>query len=243
MFLQITRKGQELSLVSPTPIAAEGLLPERGAVGRAPVAAPSLPWSKVAFDRLAGLAGLVFFAPVLLAIAALIWFTEGGPVLFGHERIGQGGRRFRCLKFRTMAVDADRMLREILASDPAARAEWQAQHKLSRDPRVSRLGALLRRTSLDELPQFWNVLRGEMSMVGPRPVVADELVHYGVHLAEYLAGPPGLTGLWQVSGRSNTTYAERVALDVEYVRSRSFARDLGIIVKTALVVLKRDGAR
>jgi exopolysaccharide production protein ExoY len=236
-------KGLRQGLMSAAGLPAGRLLPERATLPRPSAAVPAVPISKQVFDRAAAVFGLLFFAPFLIGVSLAIWLTEGGPVLFGHERIGRGGRRFRCLKFRTMAVNADQLLADLLARDPAARAEWEAQRKLAHDPRVSRIGALLRRTSLDELPQFWNVLRGDMSMVGPRPVVADELTHYGAHLAEYLAVQPGITGIWQVSGRNNTSYEERVAMDVDYVRNRSFLGDLRIVVKTAVVVLKRDGAR
>ncbi|MDE3079682.1 MAG: sugar transferase [Paracoccaceae bacterium] len=201
-----------------------------------------IPLSKAFFDKLAALCGLVFFAPFMLAIAVILRFSERGPVLFAHERIGQNGRPFRCLKFRTMAVDADDRLAELLRTDPAARAEWETSRKLSADPRVTSLGALLRRTSLDELPQFWNVLRGQMSMVGPRPVTAAELHHYQDRIDYYLAVRPGLTGAWQVGGRSTTTYAERVEMDVDYVRNWTFWRDMRIVLRTVAVVLHGKGA-
>jgi len=204
---------------------------------------PTVPLSKLIFDKVTAAIALVFFAPFLLIVAALILWTEGGPVVFGHERVGLGGRRFRCLKFRTMCKDADKRLDALLKSDPAARAEWQASRKLTNDPRISKLGAILRKTSLDELPQLWNVLRGDMSLVGPRPVVQDESQYYGIYFADYKSVMPGVTGLWQVSGRSDTTYDERVALDVRYVTERSFFGDIGIILKTVQVILKRDGAR
>ena len=202
-----------------------------------------MPLSKIVFDKLAAAGFLLFFAPFLLAITAALLLTEGGPVLFAHERIGRGGRKFRCLKFRTMVPDAEARLADLLACDPIARREWEATQKLTDDPRISCLGDTLRRTSLDELPQLWNVLRGDMSMVGPRPIVADERHFYDDHIADYLSVRPGLTGAWQVSGRSNTTYAERVAMDVDYVRNRSFARDLRIVLRTVSVVLGREGAR
>lgn len=205
------------------------------------IAAPAL-W-KLALDKGAAALGLLFFAPFLIGISLIILCVEGGPIFYAHERIGQGGRPFRCLKFRTMAVNADRLLADLLERDPAARREWQDTRKLARDPRISRLGAILRRSSLDELPQFLNVLKGEMSMVGPRPVVTEELHHYGPFLADYLSVRPGLTGLWQVSGRSDTSFEERVALDTRYVRSQSLVADLRILCRTVWVVLRGKGAR
>lgn len=200
------------------------------------------PISKRVFDRVLAAVLLLFFAPFLLLVAAVLLLSEGRPVFFAHTRVGLGGRAFRCLKFRTMVRDADARLQRLLESDPIARREWQATHKLAEDPRVSCVGDFLRRTSLDELPQLINVLRGEMSLVGPRPVVQDESVHYGEHFADYLSVRPGLTGEWQVSGRSNTTYAQRVAMDVAYVRNRSFLGDLWVLWRTLGVVLGRDGA-
>ncbi len=169
--------------------------------------------------------------------------AEGRPIFYGHQRIGHRGDAFRCWKFRTMVRDADKALQERLAADPALRAEWEATRKLTNDPRVRPLGRFLRRTSLDELPQLWNVLRGEMSMVGPRPVVREELGLYGRHAKAYMSVKPGLTGAWQVSGRSNTTYDERVALDVDYVQNATLWRDLRIVVKTVYVLAAQTGAR
>lgn len=205
--------------------------------------APTVPLSKRVFDKAMAAMALLFFAPFLVVVAAMILLTEGGPVVFGHERVGLAGRRFRCLKFRTMCRDADTRLEALLRADPQARAEWAANRKLTRDPRISKLGAILRKTSLDELPQLWNVLRGDMSLVGPRPVVEDEAQYYGVYFSDYKSVLPGVTGLWQVSGRSDTTYDERVALDVSYVHGRTFFGDVAIILKTVKVILKRDGAR
>lgn len=199
--------------------------------------------SKRAFDIVFSILALLFFAPVLLGIAALLKLREGGSVFFAHERVGRGGRRFRCLKFRTMVPDAEERLAAILKSDPVARAEWEASRKLTNDPRISCLGNFLRRTSLDELPQFINVLRGDMSVVGPRPIVAEEMVLYREHIVDYLAVRPGVTGLWQVSGRSDTTFDERVALDSRYVRSLSLVQDLRIVVRTVGVLLNQKGAR
>lgn len=199
--------------------------------------------AKRVFDRAAAAFLLVFFAPFLLVVAAVLLLSEGGPVLFGHERVGRGGRSFRCLKFRTMVPDAEARLAHLLACDPLARREWEATRKLTDDPRVSLIGHFLRRSSLDEMPQLVNVLRGDMSLVGPRPIPMDESVFYGEYFADYLSVRPGLTGAWQVSGRSNTTYMERVDLDVAYIRGRTFLGDIAILLRTVRVVLARDGAK
>jgi exopolysaccharide production protein ExoY len=198
--------------------------------------------AKAVFDRIFAALALLFFAPFLIVISMVIFFSDGGPILFRHKRVGRDGRTFNCLKFRTMANDAEQRLNAILEADPEARAEWEANQKLEDDPRITCVGEFFRKTSLDELPQFWNVLRGEMSVVGPRPIVADEARHYGENYRDYLSVRPGVTGLWQVMGRSRTTYAERVAMDVEYVRNRSFRMDISIILKTIKVMLARDGA-
>lgn len=201
-----------------------------------------MPLWKTALDKLGAVVLLLFFAPVFLIIGLTLKLREGGPIFFAHERIGLNGRPFRCLKFRTMVPDARERLEALLAADPIARREWEQTQKLTEDPRISCLGDTLRRTSLDELPQLFNVLRGEMSLVGPRPIVEDERHFYGDNIHEYLSVRPGLTGLWQVSGRSNTTYAERVALDVDYVRKHSLLTDLRILLRTVRVVLLREGA-
>ncbi|GBQ33070.1 sugar transferase [Gluconacetobacter sacchari] len=187
-------------------------------------------------------ATMLFLAmPVMLAIAVLVR-RDGGAALFGHDRIGENGRVFRCLKFRSMAVNADELLKTLLANDESARAEWNETQKLRRDPRITRLGRFLRATSLDELPQLLNILRGDMSLVGPRPIVRAEIERYGDNIAYYYATRPGLTGLWQVSGRSNTSYARRVALDSTYVRQWTFRKDVLILLKTIPAVLRHDGA-
>jgi len=199
-------------------------------------------WVHIGFDKCFALTALVFFLPLFVVVGLLLLIREGRPLFFGHERVGKGGRRFRCYKFRTMVPDARERLAALLESDPAAKAEWDANQKLENDPRVTCLGLFLRKSSLDELPQFWNVLRGDMAVVGPRPIVQDEAAHYGEHFAEFLSVRPGITGLWQVSGRSSTSYDERVALDLDYIRNRSLRRDLAIIAKTVKVVLTRNGA-
>lgn len=186
---------------------------------------------------------LCLFSPLLLVIALLIWRTDGAPVFFGHYRVGVNGRLFRCLKFRSMRLDSAAVLAEILRTDPAARTEWERDQKLLDDPRITSIGHVLRKTSLDELPQLFNVLRGDMHLVGPRPVTVSELTRYGKVRWHYVSVPPGITGLWQVSGRNNTSYDERVSLDRHYVESRSAALDVAILLKTVRVVLLREGAR
>jgi exopolysaccharide production protein ExoY len=186
---------------------------------------------------------LVVLSPTLLAVMALLWRADGLPVFFAHDRVGQDGRLFRCLKFRSMRRDADRLLARLLAEDPAAALEWQRDRKLTHDPRITAVGAFLRRTSLDELPQLLNVVRGDMHLVGPRPVTVAELSKYGDSRWHYVSVKPGMTGLWQVSGRNDTTYEERVALDRRYVESRSLVADVAILLRTVKVVLRREGAR
>jgi len=185
---------------------------------------------------------LIFFAPVMLLVALLIKLQDGGPILFGHTRIGYGGRSFKCLKFRSMVVDADARLQALLQSDPGARIEWERDHKLRHDPRVTAFGDFLRRSSLDELPQLFNVLRGEMSLVGPRPIVEAEKARYGRYFDLYCKVRPGITGLWQVSGRSSVSYRRRVALDVAYSRGRCLKLYFRILFATAPAVLARRGA-
>jgi Undecaprenyl-phosphate galactose phosphotransferase WbaP len=178
----------------------------------------------------------------LLGVIALVLRMEGGPVLYAQWRIGRHGRPFRCWKFRTMLPDAEAQLAELLAQNTVAREEWARDQKLRDDPRVTRIGQVLRRTSLDELPQLWNILRGEMSLVGPRPMLEDQQARYGAALTTCLSVRPGLTGLWQVSGRNRTTFAERVELDLAYVRQQSLALDLWILWRTVFVVLSQRGA-
>jgi len=185
---------------------------------------------------------LVFLAPVMLAVGLAIYLQDGGAVVFAHRRIGRGGRYFYCLKFRSMAADAEQRLAELLARDPEARAEWEKDHKLRNDPRVTKLGAFLRKTSLDELPQLFNVLRGEMSLVGPRPIVDAEIAKYGRRFRSYCAVKPGITGLWQVSGRNDVSYRTRVALDCVYARQRNLLLDGRIIAATVPAVLARRGS-
>jgi exopolysaccharide production protein ExoY len=179
--------------------------------------------------------------PVMVALALLVR-ADGGPVLFRQRRIGAGGRPFMCLKYRTMRTDAEAQLQQLLARDPEARASWESDFKLRVDPRITRFGSLLRQTSLDELPQLFNVLKGDMSLVGPRPIVAAEVPRYGRAIREYLNCRPGVTGLWQVSGRNDVDYPTRVKLDQTYARNWSLVADVGILFRTVRVVLLRSGA-
>lgn len=185
---------------------------------------------------------LVVFAPLMALVALVVWAVDPGPVIFAHRRVGHGGRSFPCYKFRSMYVGAEQRLQAILAEDPELRAQWERDHKLPDDPRVTRIGRILRATSLDELPQLVNVLRGDMSLVGPRPIVKAETRRYGRYLRHYLAVRPGLTGLWQVSGRSETTYRRRVAADVHYTRRRTFGFDIRILAATLPAVLAGKGS-
>jgi len=187
-------------------------------------------------------AGLIFLLPLIVVAAVLIKLQDGGPILFSQNRIGKGGRTFSCLKFRTMVTDAQERLDSLLASDPSAKLAWERDHKLKVDPRVTALGRFLRKTSIDEVPQLFNIILGDMSIVGPRPIVRAEIPRYGPRLQTYCMVKPGLTGLWQVSGRSNTSYRRRVAFDVVYVRQRSILLDLKIIVATVPAVLQSRGS-
>lgn len=198
-------------------------------------------WFKRGTDVLGAALLLVVLAP-LLAYLALRIKSDGGPAIFAHKRVGRGGELFRCYKFRTMQVDAEKRLRELLASDPAAQAEWDREFKLRNDPRVTPIGRLLRRTSLDELPQLFNVLQGHMSLVGPRPVIEAELERYGDDVDYFLMVRPGMTGLWQVSGRNDVGYDTRVYLDTWYVKNWSMWYDIAILFKTVKVVFSRRGA-
>lgn len=193
-------------------------------------------------DVMIALVALVFFFPLLCIIALLVLVTDPGPVIFAHKRIGHGGKPFYCLKFRSMAVDAQERLERLLASDPQARQEWMLNHKLKDDPRITHVGAVLRKTSLDELPQLFNVLRGDMSLVGPRPIVADEIQRYGRYFVHYCRVRPGITGLWQVSGRSDVSYRRRVAFDVVYTRTYSVALNTKILLFTIPSVLRQRGS-
>lgn len=195
-----------------------------------------------ALDVTIALVALIFFLPLMLVIAALVYVTDPGPIFFAHRRIGKGGRHFRCLKFRSMAVNAEALLSDLLANDPVARAEWARDHKLKDDPRITAIGAFLRKSSLDELPQIFNVLCGDMALVGPRPIVDAEALRYGRYFAHYCSVRPGITGLWQVSGRNNVSYRRRVAFDVAYSRSRSTLFDVKILAMTVPSVVMARGS-
>lgn len=196
------------------------------------------------FDIVFSLLVLIAFSPVFCLLAFLVAVSSPGPVFYVQERVGQSFERFGCIKFRTMVPDADAVLKAMIADRPDLREEFQANFKLKDDPRITWIGRFLRVTSLDEFPQFWNVLRGEMSVVGPRPLVPEELPMYGRHMAKVLTVKPGITGLWQVSGRNNIPYDRRVSIDVYYVAARNFWMDLWIIIKTVGVVVatKDNGA-
>ncbi|WP_425614475.1 undecaprenyl-phosphate galactose phosphotransferase WbaP [Anatilimnocola sp. NA78] len=186
--------------------------------------------------------GALLASPLLIFIAAAVRLSSPGPIFYSQERIGRHGRRFRAWKFRSMVPNADQVLKDILAKDPAMRAEWEADHKLKKDPRITWIGHIIRKTSLDELPQLWNIFVGEMSLVGPRPIVQAEIEKYGDCYEQYVAVTPGLTGLWQISGRNKTTYEQRIEYDAYYVRNWSLWLDLHILVSTVRVVLLREGA-
>ncbi len=196
--------------------------------------------SKRALDIAVSLTALVLLSPLLLMVALLIRVTMGGPVLFSHRRLGLHGRPFDCLKFRSMVSNADAALRLYLVNNPAANEEWKTCQKLRRDPRITTLGRMLRRSSIDELPQLFNVLMGQMSCVGPRPIVDDEISRYGPYWTEYVKTRPGMTGSWQVSGRNRLSYERRVALDRHYVRRWSLLRDVWILVRTIPAVMRAN---
>ena len=196
---------------------------------------------KRTFDIVGASLAIILLSPLILVLVSCTLLSGGSP-FFRHRRVGERGAFFDCIKFRTMVRNADQVLHNLLEKDPKIKEEWLRYHKLRDDPRVTRIGRFLRRTSLDELPQLWNVLRGEMSLVGPRPVVPDELRRYGRRVGVFLSARPGITGLWQISGRNDTDYRRRVALDVCYVRSRSLVLDIYIMLRTFRVVFATNGA-
>lgn len=224
---------RERPLISP-PLALEQVEQDRRS--RASLA------TKRCLDIIISLTATVFLLPAIIGIALVIFLSDGRPILYRQKRVGRNGKEFACFKFRSMARDADARLRRLLDAHPELRAEWERNQKLAVDPRVHRIGGILRQSSLDELPQLINILRGEMSLVGPRPIVPNEIERFGPNFADYKKVRPGLTGLWQVSGRSQTTYAERVALDTQYVNNRSTKVDIAIIMKTVVVVWKGVGS-
>ena len=194
------------------------------------------------FDLTLTIVGGLMISPILLGIAIAVAIDNRGRVIFAHKRVGAAGKKFPCYKFQTMVPDAEERLKKYLAENPDAKREWDETFKLTDDPRVTKLGGWLRRKSLDELPQLWNVIRGEMSLVGPRPIVQAEVPRYGKNIREYYMVPPGITGMWQVSGRSDTTYAERVAMDTWYVRNWSVWIDIMYLFKTVKAVIQERGA-
>ena len=197
---------------------------------------------KRGIDLVLSIGGGLCLLPFLLFIGLVVAIDNHGSVIFAHRRIGKDGREFNCYKFQTMIPNAQEALEEYLSSNQNAQKEWKENFKLMNDPRVTRLGLFLRKTSLDELPQLWNVVRGEMSLVGPRPIVAKEIKYYGDNFKEYAMCKPGITGIWQVSGRSDTTYEERVAMDTWYARNRTNILDLKYLCKTVKIVLLGKGA-
>jgi len=196
---------------------------------------------KRALDVVGAIGLAALFSP-LIAVVTVWLLATGGPVLFRHTRIGRNGKPFACCKFRTMVPNAESTLAELFEKRPDLREEWILHHKLKSDPRVTRVGRFLRRTSLDELPQLLNVLRGEMSLVGPRPIVKEEIFKYGHAFNHYVSMKPGITGMWQVAGRNDTSYKRRVALDRMYAMRQCFVLDLRILFRTVLVVAGRRGA-
>ena len=197
---------------------------------------------KRAFDLLFTICGGLCILPFLLIIAVMVAVDNKGNVIFAHRRIGRDGKEFKCYKFQTMIPNAQEALEKYLAENPEARKEWEESFKLTDDPRVTKLGSILRKTSLDEMPQLWNVIKGDMSLVGPRPIVAKEIERYGEYFREYAMVPPGITGMWQASGRSDTTYEERVEMDTWYVRNWSVWIDLMYLFKTVKIVFTGKGA-
>ncbi len=209
-------------------LSTENLIREQNRIGRL---------IKRAGDIIFSITVLILGAPILIGLAALVKLSSPGPVFYIQRRIGRDYHRFGCIKFRTMRQDADQVLASVLAKDPILKAEYEMDFKLRCDPRITLVGKFLRRTSLDELPQFINVLKGEMSVVGPRPIVEKELIRYTSYMDEVASVRPGLTGLWQVSGRNNLSYKKRVKLDIAYVRGRSILLDVAIILRTFGVLL------
>ena len=220
---------------SPLDYARSALVQSRRPRSRSPIAGRVL-------DLSVALAALILRSPALLRISAVIAFERRGPVLFRHTRIGQNGLPFTVYKFRSMRVDGDRILAEHIRANPEAATEWARGHKLKHDPRVTALGSFLRRSSLDELPQLINVLRGNMSIVGPRPIVDAEIARYGRLFRCYCSVRPGITGIWQVSGRSNVSYRRRVAMDAVYSRKKSVLLDIKLMCATIPAVLTRTGS-
>lgn len=243
LFSDVILSGESLQRSDITEMRHGGVL-SAGGIGSPSGAAPALPLgghAKRLCDILIATAAILATAPLMLVIAALVSWNGGSPI-YPHERVGFGGRRFKCLKFRTMLRDGDRVLKDLLENDPVSRREWLSHRKLKNDPRITTIGRFLRKSSLDELPQLFNVLRGDMSCVGPRPVTADELAYYSEHLDEYMSARPGITGQWQISGRSDVSMERRVQMDVDYLRSWSLAGDLSILLRTPVELIRSKGS-
>lgn len=196
---------------------------------------------KATTDFFGALLALIVLSPLFLIIAYKIK-KDGGAAFYSHERIGKNGKPFQCMKFRSMIINSKEVLEELLENDPEAKKEWEKDFKLRNDPRVTPVGKFIRKTSLDELPQLINVLKGDMSLIGPRPVIAEERKYYGDHWDEFLSVKPGMTGLWQVSGRNDTGYEERVQLDLNYIRNWNLWMDIIIAWKTIFVIINPKGA-
>jgi undecaprenyl-phosphate galactose phosphotransferase len=197
---------------------------------------------KRAFDIVAGTAVLLLLSPLMLSIAMAIRMESKGPVIFAHRRVGRNGMEFKCYKFRSMVTNAQEVLDKLLQEDRGLCSEWENGFKIKDDPRITRIGNFLRKTSLDELPQIFNVLKGEMSLVGPRPIISEEIEKYGEYIDYFYQVRPGITGLWQISGRNDIEYGERVQIDAWYVRNWSLWLDITLLIRTVTVVLNRRGA-
>lgn len=234
----------ELFGIPASNISARGLMEEQALIIRVHnnLARKSNRLFKRIFDITATCLGGILILPIVGIIAILIYLDSPGPIVFGHKRVGKNGKEFPCYKFRSMIPNAQEYLVEYLKNNPEAREEWNRDFKLKDDPRVTKVGKFLRKTSLDELPQLWNVLKGDMSLVGPRPIVRAEVEKYGDYIYDFYLVPPGITGVWQVSGRSDTTYEERVLMDSWYVHNWSVWIDIVYLVKTVLAVIKGKGA-
>jgi len=225
---EASRRHLEVLSAPLSPLPANELIRQQSRLGRV---------IKRFGDVVFSLAVISLGAPIFILLAVLVKLSSPGPIFYVQQRVGRDYRHFGCIKFRTMRADADDVLSNLLVNSASMRAEFERDFKIRKDPRITPIGRFLRRSSLDELPQFLNVLRGEMSVVGPRPIVDKELERYGKFMDEIAAVRPGLTGLWQVSGRNNLSYAQRVRLDLAYARGRSFVLDLAIILRTFGVLL------
>ena len=224
-------------------IATNEILPlQMKKVEKSLIEVKSYTYIKRTADIMVSSIALVFLLPLFAVISIFIKSDSKGKAIFTQTRIGEDGKLFKLYKFRTMIPNADEKLKELLAKDNSAREEYQKNKKLKNDPRVTRVGAFLRKTSLDELPQLINVLKGEMSLIGPRPYLPREQDDMGVYYRNIIQSKPGITGLWQVSGRSNTTFNERLKIDLEYNARKSLKQDFVILIKTVSVLLKKEGA-